>query len=170
MSNFLNAPFFVRLAICYPLGLLPAPGTWGSIPGLFLGLLIYYFLQILDFNVYLEWGISISILIGLSFYALRIIDKTEKYLNSHDDKRIVIDEVVGQAIPASFISFDPLSILVCFGLFRFFDILKPGPIGTIDKKWPGAYGTLFDDVFAGLMVLLIVIIDRLYFNLIFASL
>ena len=36
-----------------------------------------------------------------------------------------------------------------FLLFRFFDVLKPPPIRTIDKKVHGGVGIVLDDVIAG---------------------
>jgi phosphatidylglycerophosphatase A len=44
---------------------------------------------------------------------------------------------------------NPLLIFISFILFRFFDIVKPGPIGTIDEKMPGARGVMADDLLAG---------------------
>jgi phosphatidylglycerophosphatase A len=38
--------------------------------------------------------------------------------------------------------------IVAFGLFRVFDITKPGPIGTLDKRHD-AIGVMGDDVLAG---------------------
>ena len=50
----------------------------------------------------------------------------------------------------AFVSPTALNYLVGFALFRLLDITKPPPIGTIDQKFPGAAGTLFDDVVAGI--------------------
>jgi phosphatidylglycerophosphatase A len=41
-------------------------------------------------------------------------------------------------------------IIVGFVLFRLFDILKPFPIGLLDKKVQGGFGIMLDDVIAGL--------------------
>ena len=37
-----------------------------------------------------------------------------------------------------------------FAFFRFFDILKMGPVKYADTKIKNAYGVMLDDVFAGL--------------------
>ena len=42
-----------------------------------------------------------------------------------------------------------LSIILGFGLFRFFDIVKPWPISWVDKNMSGGLGIMLDDVFAG---------------------
>jgi phosphatidylglycerophosphatase A len=39
---------------------------------------------------------------------------------------------------------------VAFGLFRLFDITKPGPVGRLDKRHD-AVGIMGDDIVAGLM-------------------
>jgi len=40
--------------------------------------------------------------------------------------------------------------LICFGLFRLFDIWKPWPISYCDKNIKGGFGVMFDDIFAAL--------------------
>ncbi len=49
------------------------------------------------------------------------------------------------ALPVSWVS-----LLLGFGLFRLFDILKPWPISWLDKKVSGGLGIMVDDVVAGL--------------------
>jgi phosphatidylglycerophosphatase A len=38
-----------------------------------------------------------------------------------------------------------------FVLFRVCDIVKPGPVGWIDRRWPSVWGILWDDVVAGIL-------------------
>ncbi len=38
-----------------------------------------------------------------------------------------------------------------FMLFRLFDIAKPWPVGWLDRRLPGAWGVMMDDLAAGLM-------------------
>ena len=42
------------------------------------------------------------------------------------------------------------ALLAAFLLFRTFDILKPWPVGLIDRRVPGGLGVVLDDVVAGL--------------------
>lgn len=144
-----------RIATVYPLGFMPkAPGTWGSLPGLVIGWALYAGSEAVLGPGLGRW---LLVLIGLGllgFLTYVTINKTEAAWQSHDDKRIVIDEVLGQAIPVAFFAGSWLVVLVSFVMFRFFDIIKPGPIGWADRKLPGAWGTLLDDVFAGLAVLI----------------
>ncbi|MFW7381817.1 MAG: phosphatidylglycerophosphatase A [Oligoflexus sp.] len=146
------------LATAYPLGFIPkAPGTWGSLPGLLLGWGIYQ-LSLSFAEVWLQYSLAIVVLLLMTLGAYWIIAQTEKEWQSHDDKRIVIDEVVGQAIPIAFLGSNIYWMIMGFLLFRFFDILKPGPIGWADRNLPGAWGTLIDDVMAGAAALLVLII------------
>lgn len=131
------------LAVVFPLGLAPkAPGTFGSLAGLPVGFLF--------FNLSDSWATRLALLVLLGLFSWLVIDRTEKFWNTHDDGRIVIDEVLGQAIPLTFFNGDWKIYLIAFVLFRFFDIVKPGPVGWADRKLPGAWGTLLDDVIAGI--------------------
>ncbi|HBF71651.1 MAG TPA: phosphatidylglycerophosphatase A, partial [Alteromonas australica] len=43
------------------------------------------------------------------------------------------------------------TLLIGFLLFRLFDILKPWPIGVVDKRMHGGTGIMLDDIIAGIM-------------------
>ena len=132
----------VRIAICFGLGKLPAPGTWGSIPGLLIGGLMSLYLD--------NWG-ALAALIVLGILSYIAIAITEATWHTHDDKRIVIDEVIGCALAVAFTPPQPSFWLLGFVLFRIFDIAKPGPVGYVDKNIQSSWGTLFDDVIAGIL-------------------
>jgi phosphatidylglycerophosphatase A len=42
-------------------------------------------------------------------------------------------------------------LLTGFILFRFFDMVKPWPIGWLDKRVHGGFGIMLDDIVAGVM-------------------
>jgi phosphatidylglycerophosphatase A len=143
--------FWSSIAAVVPLGLMPkAPGTFGSLAGIPVGLLFYYYGEMLAARWGLAaWLLQVFFLALLGVLSWWSIEQTEKFWNTHDDGRIVIDEVLGQAIPLSLMAADWKIVLIAFALFRFFDIVKPGPIGWADRELPGAWGTLIDDVIAG---------------------
>ena len=118
-----------------------APGTAGSIPGLAIGAALALWNPDLLIKI-----LAVGIIIAIAFVSIFI---TEKVWDTHDDQRIVIDEVAGQAIATAFLPFSWPGILISFLLFRFFDIWKPGPIGWADASLPGVWGTLIDDLLAG---------------------
>lgn len=75
----------------------------------------------------------------------------EKKSNKHDDQQVVIDEIVGMMICLVGVPFNFRTFAAGFLIFRILDIAKPFPIGWIDRKVPGAAGTLFDDIVAGII-------------------
>lgn len=131
-----------------------AAGTWGTLGGLLVALPMF----LLGF----WWFLSITIMGCL--IGSYICGKTSQLMGIDDDPHIVFDEWVGMWIallPMVFFGdgYFPLSIdglwagLLClsFILFRFFDIIKPFPIGWADKKVSGGFGIMLDDILAGIM-------------------
>lgn len=128
----------------------PAPGTWGSLAGLLIGWAL-----LAQENAFL-------ILIGLSLLvtiaSVFVIDRIEKRTGVHDAPEIVIDEFVGQWIallPLSIASESLTGVLAAFLLFRIFDIIKPWPIGWLDKRVSGGFGVMVDDIVAGFIAALV---------------
>lgn len=127
-----------------------APGTWGSLPGLLIAIALQHYVGAQPWTI----GLCLGLLTVLAAWS---IDRTETALQVHDDGRIVIDEVVGQAIALAFLPVTAGTILAAFGLFRLLDITKPLAIGWIDRHAPGWIGTLADDVLAGIVAALILL-------------
>jgi len=44
---------------------------------------------------------------------------------------------------------------IAFAVFRFFDIVKPPPIGAVDAHWHSGLGVMTDDIIAAFYTLLI---------------
>lgn len=127
-------------------GFLPkAPGTWGSAVGVLFWLLIGR-MDLLPFLTV----ISFLFLVGICSAGA-----AEKILDRGDPPQVVIDEVVGQLLALTAAPLQPVAVLFGFLLFRFFDILKPFPIGWMDRRLHGGLGIMLDDVVAGLYALLV---------------
>tara|TARA_A100001011_G_scaffold110749_1_gene117313 strand:- start:206 stop:709 length:504 start_codon:yes stop_codon:yes gene_type:complete len=138
-----------------------APGT---ITSLITTVLLYSFFYIINLsnNIILFFLLLIFI---YSFYAVADYIKENE---NKDPNEVVIDEVIGQSIPIYLyeishgIEKDPqeaiLFYIYIFVLFRFFDIKKPFPINVLDKKFKNTFGVIFDDVIAGLYVVLTLVI------------
>jgi phosphatidylglycerophosphatase A len=77
--------------------------------------------------------------------------RTSRDLGVHDHGGIVWDEFVGYWITMIAVPVDWVWALAGFILFRLFDILKPWPIGPVDKRVHGGLGIMLDDVLAGVM-------------------
>lgn len=67
-----------------------------------------------------------------------------------DPSRVVIDEAAGYLVSFFLMPFTLFNVILVFILFRFFDILKPYPVGVIDRKIEGGPGIVLDDVMAGI--------------------
>jgi phosphatidylglycerophosphatase A len=155
-----------KCATCFGVGYAPfAPGSFGSLIGLVLGVFLHYLLSSITttHGYYAAIGAVTLILAILTYVSYVIIEKAEQEMNAHDPKSIVLDEVIGQAIVTSFFPSTYIYITASYILFRFFDILKPWPVGHIDKNWGHAKGTLFDDVAAGIMALICLTFIHHYF-------
>lgn len=124
---------------CY-IGTLPmAPGTFGSLIGVPVCFLLsrFNFLQ------------SIVGLLILIFFAIAIASAAEKILRQKDPGQIVIDEIAGLAVTFVGVTFNLMTLLAGFIIFRIFDILKPFPIRFLEKRIGGGTGVVLDDVLAG---------------------
>ena len=76
-------------------------------------------------------------------------------LGVHDHGGIVWDEIAGYLVTMFLAPSGWQWIVAGFVLFRIFDIIKPPPIGWIDKKVQGGFGIMIDDVVAGIFALVI---------------
>ncbi len=149
--DFKNPTFW--LATWFGCGLMrPAPGTWGSIGALPVGLILYGFSGF--------WGLFAGTLL-ISIIGVPVANRFDALQGSHDNKMIVIDEVAGQWIallPAlSCWGWNPLMVFISFGLFRFFDIVKPWPVRYFDQKISGGLGVMLYDIAAGLYVVILLL-------------
>jgi phosphatidylglycerophosphatase A len=140
------------LAIFFGAGLLrPAPGTWGSLVAVILGLLIDRYL---GFPAFVVATITVT---ALGFWAIGVELRDTP---TADPSEFVIDEVAGQWIALLFASaafwgrghegFLPWPApLAAFAFFRLFDIWKPWLVGRADRRHDPA-GVMLDDLWAGL--------------------
>ncbi len=117
------------------------PGTFGTIPGLF----IFIMASMLGVPI---WGYFLLV-VALYFVGVWAAGRAEKISGKKDDGRIVIDEVVGAMITMFYMPLDWRVVVVGFFAFRFFDVVKPGfrKIQQIE----GGHGVMIDDVLAGIM-------------------
>lgn len=86
----------------------------------------------------------------VTLFGVAVAHRADKAWGSHDNQRIVIDEVAGYCITMLPVARDHWAPLVVgFVVFRFFDITKPPPVRMIDQKLPGGWGVVLDDAAAG---------------------
>lgn len=87
---------------------------------------------------------------ALTVLACLVCGAAEKALGTHDDTRIVLDEVVGFWWAAAWLPRAWPWALAAFALFRVFDSLKPPPARQLERL-PGGWGIVADDVGAALV-------------------
>jgi phosphatidylglycerophosphatase A len=135
------------LATWFGAGLLPrAPGTWGSLAALPFAYAIVAAAG--------PWALLAAA--GAVFLAgLWASGIYAAALGTGDPGSVVIDEVAGQwlalvPLATTAMALDPLFYGIAFAAFRVFDVLKPWPVSIIDRRLPGAWGIMGDDIAAGI--------------------
>jgi phosphatidylglycerophosphatase A len=151
------------IALGFGSGLAPrAPGTVGTLWAWAAFLIADLWLT--DFG----WAIVLIVAAAVGWWACTV---TARHLAVADPGAIVWDEVLAfwlvlwLVMPAGF-----WAQAAAFGLFRFFDAVKPGPVGWADGRfkartgaaigWAQGFGILFDDLVAALCTLLLVALWR----------
>lgn len=121
-----------------------APGTVGSLAG-----------------VALFWAVGRSVTlglitaVGLGLLGVWAATRMSQMARQHDPPSVVIDEIAGQFVTLWLAwSVQPAATLWAFlviglTLFRVFDILKPPPVGQLERLKAG-FGVMADDLMAGL--------------------
>jgi phosphatidylglycerophosphatase A len=154
------------LALGFGSGLSPvAPGTAGTLWAWLA------FLALQPWMNDLRWGLLIAASIPIGWWASTV---TARHMRVLDPGSIVWDEVVAfwlvlwLVMPAGL-----LGQAIAFGLFRYFDAAKPGPVGWADQlfhhvdphtdpaAWKKAgWGIMLDDLVAAACTLLVIAVWR----------
>lgn len=129
-----------------------APGTWGSAAGTLLALALHRF-PIVYFAVFL-----IIFVIGG-----RASGRVERECGVKDPSYVIIDEFASMFIVFAFVPINPVYVILGFVFFRFFDIVKPPPIKSLEKI-SGGWGIMLDDALAAVYVNLILQVLCLIFS------
>ena len=155
------------VALGFGSGLSPrAPGTVGT---------LWAWISFLILDSWLDaaqWGLLIGGAAIVGWWACTL---TARHLGVADPAAIVWDEVLAfwiilwLLLPAGF-----WAQLMAFGLFRYFDAAKPGPVGWADRLyklrpgeaigWRQGLGIIFDDLVAALCTLLCLALWRLLWS------
>lgn len=143
-------------------------GSFRYAPGTVTSLVTTVFLFSLFHIINLSSNNILFILVLIFIYSFYAVSNYIKDNDNKDPKEVVVDEFIGQSIPIYLYEVshgtikDPqeavLFYLYIFILFRYFDIKKPFPVNFFDKKFKNSFGVIFDDVVAGLYVVLTLII------------
>jgi len=151
------------IALGFGSGLSPvAPGTVGT---------LWAWLAFVVMQPHLSDLAWLLVLLAGSLVGWWACTVTARNLGVADPGSIVWDEVL--AFWAVLWLVTPAGLLaqaVAFGLFRFFDAAKPGPVAWADRRfklrrgqpigWAQGFGILFDDAVAALCALLVIALWR----------
>lgn len=136
------------LATGFGSGLSPLiPGTMGTLAAI----PFYLLLVQLPFSLYILI-VVLSCIVGVKICQIASDD-----MGVHDHGAIVWDEFAGFWITMGIVPLLKLPatewkwLVAGFVLFRFFDMVKPWPIGWLDKRVHGGLGIMIDDIVAGVM-------------------
>lgn len=149
------------IALGFGSGLSPrAPGTAGT-----LWAWVAWSLLSLALTT-LQLGVLLAVSLPLAWWACTV---TAGHMRVADPGAIVADEIVAfwiilwLLLPAGF-----WAQLIAFALFRFFDAVKPGPVGWADRLfhsahgWRGGFGIMLDDLVAAGCALLVIALWRVW--------
>ena len=136
----LKDPRFFWLSL-FGVGLIkPAPGTIASL----LTVLLWWFflsdLLVIYQVALLSTYVVVSILLYRSFAETVAVE---------DPSEVVADEFAGMWLALIFLPKEIASVVAAFLVFRLLDIGKPFFIGRIDRNVHGAFGVMADDLAAG---------------------
>lgn len=136
------------LATGFGSGLSPVvPGTMGTLASIPLYLLL----------VHASLPVYLLVIVITGIVGVKICQVASDDMGVHDHGSIVWDEFVGFWITMSIVPMLKIPatewkwLIAGFILFRFFDMVKPWPIGWLDKRIHGGLGIMIDDVVAGIM-------------------
>jgi phosphatidylglycerophosphatase A len=144
------------IAFGFGAGLVPyAPGTAGTV---------------LAYPLWRLFELTLSPLVIFALIALLFIlgawvcDVTGRHLGIADHSAMVWDEVVAFLLVLAIVPPAAPWQGAAFVLFRFFDIAKPPPIRWFERRYPGGFGVMFDDLIAaGFTLVVLALTKRLFF-------
>jgi phosphatidylglycerophosphatase A len=132
------------LASAGGLGLAPvASGTFGTLAGIPIAIA-------LDRSLGDQALLYLAAVVLLSLLAIWAADVSARDAEIKDPSFVVIDEVAGYVVTVALLPATVPVLVAGFFIFRAFDIVKPPPVGALERL-PGGLGIVADDLAAGLL-------------------
>lgn len=131
------------LATSFGIGYLPlAPGSWASLAAVLLWALLH---ETINFTLGVQLVFILAVLIAGLWSSIRLEKDWGK-----DPSQIVIDEWAGMWITCFALPVTWINLLLAFIVFRVLDIWKPLFIRRAEKL-RGGWGVMMDDILAGIV-------------------
>lgn len=135
------------LAFGFGSGLLrPAPGTWGTLFGWLLWVVLLQGRPDL---------VVLGVLVIAFALGCRACERTGQALGAPDHGGMVWDEIVAFWLVLWLTPDTLVAQAVAFVLFRAFDIAKPQPVRYFDARLKGGFGVMWDDIVSAAYSLLV---------------
>lgn len=130
-----------------------APGTAGAL----VAVMVWYLCSLCMDYCTLQWTL-VGLIVVFTILGVWSATISERYWGE-DPSKVVIDETVGEwiallAVPAGG---HWAYVVAAFLLFRFFDILKPFGVRSMEKL-KGGYGIMADDILSGVYAAAVMLI------------
>lgn len=135
-----------QIASVLGIGYIKGGGTFAAI----LYCIIWYLLPAGYVSSYWQAAVTLLIIFTGAWSAGQVEKEWGK-----DSSKVVMDEVAGMAVTLLYAPHNMMYLMIGLGLFRFFDILKPFGIRSIEKI-PGGWGVMADDILSGVYAFVIV--------------
>ena len=133
-----------------------APGTAGTLCAIPVYLIV----------APLAWPLYLITVLSFTFLAIYVSQEAERIYNKKDAQCIVIDEIAGYLWTMFLVAPTVLHCALGFAFFRIFDIVKVFPANYFQRKLPGGFGVVADDVAAGvyanIILLALIKISNIY--------
>jgi len=140
-SRKLSTKLLLFLGSLGPVGYLPASGTVAVAVA---GIPLFFWM-----GGWTPWAHGAA-LVALIFASVWLHHVGDRLLGEKDSRILVWDEVAGFAVAVAFLPFSWRVALLAFVLERALDIAKVQPARWIEKRVPGGWGVVGDDLVAGL--------------------
>jgi len=124
----------------------PGPGTWGTAAAWLLFVVL---------DRWLGDALWIALIAATFVIGCWAAQRAGDSLGRADHGSIVIDEIVAFWIVLLLLPSTLFAQALAFVAFRFFDIVKPPPIGALDRRFKNGVGVMADDLVAALYTLLL---------------
>ncbi len=128
-----------------PLGHMPASGT---VAVLVAGVPLAYLMRT-TLPPWAYW--VVTVLFALA--SIWLHDNGDRLLGEKDSRKLVWDELAGFFVATGIMPLTWPMFVMAFFAERIIDIVKVPPANWIEKKWPGGWGVVGDDLVAGGYVL-----------------